>query len=181
MEKFIVMSLEDENSKQLAKVLSNSTALKIMNKLAEKRFSPSELAKELNLPISTVQYNLDLLKQANMIKETAYRYSEKGKKVSYYEPVKKLIIIAPENEKNSIVDILKDKFWIFAAVVITIIIGYAIQPFFEVQQEVEAKALLTSRAPITCPSPFVIFVLGGIVALITMVLLIYLKRKIGGN
>ena len=65
------MSLEDENSKQLAKVLSNETALKILNKLAESRHSSSELAKALGIPISTVEYNLGLLVDANMIKETA--------------------------------------------------------------------------------------------------------------
>jgi ArsR family transcriptional regulator len=207
MEKFIVMSLEDENSKKLAKVLSNDTSLKIMNKLAEKRHSPSELAKVLDMPLSTVQYNLDLLKESNMVKETAYRYSEKGKKISYYEPVKKLIIIAPESEKPSILNILKDKLLVPLSLVIASLVGFGLQPFFTGQQASQAIGTGASKAieagataaPLQMPTntaatlaattnvtsgctgmdPLSIFVLGSVITLVVLILLSYVKRKLG--
>jgi len=194
MDKFIVMSLEGEDSKQLAKVLSNETALKILNKLAEKRHSPTELAKHLDIPISTIQYNLDLLSKSGMIKETAYRYSEKGKKVLYYEPVKKMIILAPESEKSSVFNILKDKFLVPVSLGIAALVGYGLQPFFTGQQAIQAEA--TAGAPaigeaakgISIPpagfiaqpqfEPWMIFLFGGLLTLIILLSLSYVKNKI---
>ncbi|MCD6547094.1 MAG: winged helix-turn-helix transcriptional regulator [Nanoarchaeota archaeon] len=129
MDKFVVLSMTKE-SKEIARVLSNETAIKILNKLSEKRMSASEIAKELNLPMSTVQYNLDLLKGVNLIKDTAYRYSEKGKKILYYEPAKKLIILAPEKEKESILSVLKNNFVIPIALGLSIFAGFLGQTLF---------------------------------------------------
>ena len=139
MNKFVVLSMTNEG-RDIAKVLSNETAIKILNKLAEKRMSASEMAKELNIPISTVQYNLDLLKSAALIKDTAYRYSEKGKKVLYYEPAKKVIILAPENEKESILNVLKDKFLVPIILAISLGIGFLGQTMLGTHSKVSAGA-----------------------------------------
>jgi DNA-binding transcriptional ArsR family regulator len=193
MDKLIVMSLEDESSKQLAKVLGNDTALKMLNKLAEKRCSASELSKQLDIPISTIQYNLDLLIKSNMIKETAYRYSEKGKRVPYYEPMKKLIIIAPESEKSSVFNILKDKFLMPIVIGLIALIGFGLRPFFAGQQIIQTKATEAAADVLAGPiageavegysysilhEPVIIFVLGGIITIAVMMLLYYIKRKL---
>lgn len=192
MDKFIVMSLEEEDSKQLAKVLSNETALKILNKLAEKRHSPTELAKQLGMPISTIQYNLDLLNKSGMIKETAYRYSEKGKKVPYYEPVKKMIVIAPEGEKPSVLNLLKDKFLIPISLGITALLGFGAQYLFagnqQAMQETKEVAAVAGAQVVASTvtyqiTPFYqqlwfIFFLGGLLALVILLSLNYVKNKI---
>jgi DNA-binding transcriptional ArsR family regulator len=198
MEKFVVMSLEDENSRKLAKVLSNETAIKVLNKLAEKRHSATELAKLLSIPVSTMQYNLDLLKESGMIKETAYRYSEKGKRVSYYEPVKKFIIIAPEKEKTSVLNMIKNNIMIPVSLLLAAVVGLGLQPFFNMQQPeslaagvaVKAAECIggdpygecgTPLAAITAPAtiePWLIFLIGGIVTIIIMLLLSYIKNRI---
>jgi DNA-binding transcriptional ArsR family regulator len=150
MNNFVVLSMTNEG-RDVAKVLSNETAIKILNKLAEKRMSASEIAKELNLPISTVQYNLDLLKNAALIKDTAYRYSEKGKKVLYYEPAKKVIILAPEKEKESILNVLKDKFLVPIILAISLGVGFIGQALLgrEVPNtSFEATAGKTAAAPL---------------------------------
>jgi hypothetical protein len=54
-----------------------------------------------------VQYNIDALKKAGFIKDTGYRYSEKGKKVLYYEPARKIVILAPKKEEKNILAKLK--------------------------------------------------------------------------
>ena len=51
MDKFIVVSM-DEQGNDMAKALSNKTAMKIINKLSSKRMSASELAKKLKMPKS---------------------------------------------------------------------------------------------------------------------------------
>jgi DNA-binding transcriptional ArsR family regulator len=188
-DKLVVLSLQDQNSKQLAKILSNETALRIMNKLAEKRHSPTELAESLGMALSTVQYNLDLLRGAGMLKETAYRYSEKGKKVSYYEPVKKVIVLAPESERSSILSALKDKFLIPIALGLTALAGLGLQPFFQTQQmseilrvsEAAQGAEVAGGAPavtISTLEPWIVFALGGLAMLIIMVLLGFAKTRL---
>lgn len=199
MDKFVVFSMNDE-SKNIAKVLSNDTAISILNKLAEKRMSASEIVKELKLPVSTVQYNLDMLKEVKLINDTAYRYSEKGKKVLYYEPAKKLIILAPEKDKSTIINMLKNKFLIPIILGASAALGFAGQKLFSATsgvsmqaetalagapvakgaaiQAAETVAAATCEVPITgvLQQPWFYFFLGALFA--TAILLIaYLVRK----
>jgi DNA-binding transcriptional ArsR family regulator len=140
MDKFVVLSMSGE-SKDVAKALSNDTAISIMNKLAETRMSATELSKQLKIPISTVQYNLDLLKNVNLIVDTAYRYSEKGKKVLYYEPAKKLIILAPEKEKASILNLLKNKLLVPIILGISAASGFLGQTIFGSSSTFSSKSM----------------------------------------
>ncbi len=190
MDKFVVLSMTSE-SKEIAKVLSNETAIKILNKLAEKRMCASELANELKMPISTIQYNLDLLKGVNLIQDTAYRYSEKGKKVLYYEPAKKTIILAPEKEKESILNMLKNKLLIPIVLGISAAIGFISQSLFggisggsasfETAPLAESKTagtIIAYEAPKIAfyQQPWFIFFLGALFATIAF-LIAYLSLK----
>lgn len=106
-ESFLLVSLQDEKAKKLSQVIGNKTARKILDSLAKKKYTESELAKELSMPISTVHYNLEQLKDAGLVKTTEYHYSSKGKEVNHYEIVNKLIIISPGKEKEGMFDLLK--------------------------------------------------------------------------
>ena len=102
-EKFILVSLEEEKAKQIANVISNSTSRKILDYLANKdEASESEVSKELNLPISTVHYNLQRLKKNNLVETKHFSYSDKGKKIEFYRVVKKFIVIAPKYTQTSL-------------------------------------------------------------------------------
>ena len=58
------IKLEDEKSKELATIISNSTSRKILNYLSTKdEVSESDISKELKLPLSTIHYNLKQLKK----------------------------------------------------------------------------------------------------------------------
>lgn len=144
MEKFVVLSMSGE-SKDVAKALSNDTAINIMNKLAEKKMSATELSKKLNMSISTVQYNLELLKKVGLIQDTAYRYSEKGKKVLYYEPAKKLIILAPEKEKASILNLLKNKLLVPIILGVSAVAGFLGQTIFGSSSSFSGQASLAPK------------------------------------
>ncbi|MDO8480887.1 MAG: winged helix-turn-helix domain-containing protein [Nanoarchaeota archaeon] len=96
-EKFLLVSLKEEESKQLAQVISNPTARKILDALAEKEYTESDLAKELLVPISTVHYNLQALVKAKLVEAEEFHYSEKGKEVLHYKLANKYIIIAPKS------------------------------------------------------------------------------------
>lgn len=96
-EKYLLFSLDDEKAKKLGEVISNPTCRKIVNLLAEKDTSESDLAKELNIPINTIEYNLKKLLEAEVIEKSRnFFWSEKGKKIEMYKVANKLIVISPK-------------------------------------------------------------------------------------
>ncbi|MBN1544364.1 helix-turn-helix transcriptional regulator [Candidatus Woesearchaeota archaeon] len=105
---FLLVSLNENKAKKLAEVISNNTCRKILDFMAEKKdATESEIAKELNIPISTVHYNMKALLEARLVKSDEYHYSAKGKEVSHYRLANQYVIIAPEGEKHAIREKLK--------------------------------------------------------------------------
>jgi len=95
-ESFLLVSLKEEQAKKLAQVVSNETCRKILDYLSEKESTETELAEKLNIPISTVHYNLKQLIAGNLVTAEEFHYSQKGKEVSHYKLANKYIIIAPK-------------------------------------------------------------------------------------
>ena len=56
-----MISMDDDKAKAMAGVLGNKTCKKIIDCLAEQETSEKDLADNLKLPISTVEYNLKKL------------------------------------------------------------------------------------------------------------------------
>ncbi|MBI2658887.1 helix-turn-helix domain-containing protein [Candidatus Woesearchaeota archaeon] len=94
---FLLVSLQEDKAKKLAQVVSNESCRKILDYLAEKESTETELAKNLQLPISTVHYNLKQLVDAGLVSSEEFHYSKKGKEVSHYKLANKYIIIAPKS------------------------------------------------------------------------------------
>jgi DNA-binding transcriptional ArsR family regulator len=93
----IMIDLDDERSGRIAEVLSNKTAKKILQSLAESEKCGSELASALRVPLNTVSYNLKKLVDAGLIeKSKKFFWSAKGKKMDYYRVVDKKIVIMPK-------------------------------------------------------------------------------------
>lgn len=87
-------------SRKITQILSNETSLKILELLGEKSMSASNIAEELNLPLTTVKYNLDSLVESDLVKVKQIKWSQKGRQVKIYESVEKVIVLVPS--KNSI-------------------------------------------------------------------------------
>ena len=94
---FILLSMEDSKIKKISNVISNDSCRKILDYLANKEATESEIASKLDIPISTVHYNLQQLMGTGLIDAEEYHYSEKGKEVNHYRLANKYIIIAPKN------------------------------------------------------------------------------------
>jgi DNA-binding transcriptional ArsR family regulator len=110
-DKYVLMDLNDEKSKDIATVLNSSASKKILNLLSEKtKLSESDISKELGLPISTVHYNLSVLCKAKLVEAKEYHYSSKGREVNHYSLANKFIIIAPSKMDDSTKDRLKNLF-----------------------------------------------------------------------
>ena len=96
-EKYLLFSLDDEKSKRLGEVISNPTCKKIVNFLAEREASASEIAKELGMPLNSVGYNVEKLVEAGIIEKVGgFLWSTKGKKIEKYKVANKLIVISPK-------------------------------------------------------------------------------------
>ncbi len=106
-EKLLVLPLGDE-SKKITQVISNDTARQIMELLAGQSMSASDIAKKLDVPLTTTKYNLENLVDVGLVKIERIKYSKKGRQVKVYAPVRKLIVVVPEKLGSaSITEILK--------------------------------------------------------------------------
>ena len=107
-ETFIMVSLEEQKSKELAQVISNDTSRKILEYLGKKEASETELSKKLNIPLSTVHYNMQQLVKTELVHAKEFVYSDKGKEVNIYSIAKKIIVIAPSgsNLKSNLKNLL---------------------------------------------------------------------------
>ncbi|MCL6500851.1 MAG: helix-turn-helix domain-containing protein, partial [Candidatus Pacearchaeota archaeon] len=84
--KYLMVSLEDPRTRKIAAVLSNKTCKKIIDMLAEKEASKSEIAKALKIPLNTTEYNVNKLVEAGLIEKSKnYFWSAKGKKIEIYK------------------------------------------------------------------------------------------------
>jgi DNA-binding transcriptional ArsR family regulator len=126
---FLLLSLEEDKAKKLSNVIGSDTCRKILDYLANKDATETEIATQLSIPISTVDYNLKLLVNAGLVKSAEFHYSEKGKEVNHYSIANKYIIIAPKTTE-SLANKLKRILPVVAVVALT---GYAIQFFSKVQ------------------------------------------------
>lgn len=107
-EKFLLVSLKEDEAKQLAQVISNDTSRKILDHLSNlKDDTETNIAKKLKVPISTVHYNLKALVKAKLIQANEFHYSEKGKEVNHYSLANKYVIIAPKNTPETLKDKLR--------------------------------------------------------------------------
>ncbi|MBU4340061.1 MAG: helix-turn-helix domain-containing protein [Euryarchaeota archaeon] len=106
-EKLLILPLGEE-SKKITQVISNDMARKILDLLADAPLSASDIAERLATPLTTIVYNLENLESVGLIKVERIKYSEKGREVRIYAPVRKLIVIVPEKiDRKSITDILR--------------------------------------------------------------------------
>ncbi len=94
-EKYVMLDMNDSSYDELAQILSNKTAKKIVNALAEKDLSEADIAKELKLPINTIEYSLKKLVKVGLVESTSnFFWSVKGKKIKIYKLANKKIVIS---------------------------------------------------------------------------------------
>jgi DNA-binding transcriptional ArsR family regulator len=117
---FLLISLEEKGAKKVAEAINNETSRKILDHLAKKECTESDLSKELKIPISTIHYNLKQLMEAKLVLVDEFHYSSKGKEVNHYKLANKYIIIAPKQADNKFMEALQK---ILPLVTITAITG----------------------------------------------------------
>jgi len=103
-EKYISVNMDDEKITQIAEILSNKTCKKILDYLAEKEASEGDISRDLKIAISTIEYNLDKLIDAGLVKENKnFFWSVKGKKIKTYGLANKKIIISTKRSFSGMI------------------------------------------------------------------------------
>jgi DNA-binding transcriptional ArsR family regulator len=106
-ESFMLVSLKEDKAKKLAQVMANPSCIKILEYLAGKDATETQVAKDLKIPLSTVHYNLQQLVDAKLVVVDEFHYSEKGREVNHYKLANKYIIIAPQEDNPNFLQHLK--------------------------------------------------------------------------
>lgn len=94
-EKLLIVQLS-EDSKKVARLLSNETSIRVLKMLDKRSMSAGDLATELEMRINTLKYNLDSLLEAGLIRVRQVKWSQRGREIKVYEAVEKVIILLPE-------------------------------------------------------------------------------------
>lgn len=133
------------DSRKITQILSNETSLKILEILGKKSMSATNIAEELNLPLTTVKYNLDSLVESDLIKVKQIKWSQKGRQVKIYEPVEKLIVLVPSRnslDKLSIISLLQKYLGVIGAAV------FAAAGIEYLSAYLRAKSIFDATAPL---------------------------------
>jgi predicted transcriptional regulator len=106
-DKLLVLPLGEE-SKLITQTIANDTARQILELLADGAMSTSAIAKKLEIPLTTAQYNVEKLIEAKLVVVEKTRYSEKGREVKLYAPARRMIVLVPANTtRQAVMDVLK--------------------------------------------------------------------------
>jgi DNA-binding transcriptional ArsR family regulator len=132
--KVLMVNLED--TQDVAQVLSNKTSRKILDYLAEKEATESELAEKLSVPISTIHYNLEQLRKAKLVIAEEFHYSKRGKEINHYKLANQYIIIAPKNTPS-----IKQKLSSLIPALIGVFIGSGLIHLFTKESSVLAAPM----------------------------------------
>jgi len=158
-EKLLILPLNDKNSKKISQIISNDTARNILEAIASEPLSASEIAEKLGIPLTTVQYNLERLNDAGLVKVERTKYSEKMKHVKIYAPQRKFVVIVPEktDRKDVIASLRKYLTAIFVAVAGSGIIEFLTMrmksPIGEVTRSVIPEEVGRPPGPLPAPTP----------------------------
>jgi len=93
-EKLLILQLS-EDSRKIARLLSNETSIRILKLLDRRSMSAADIANELEVRLNTLKYNLDSLLEVGLIRIRQGKWSKKGREIKMYEAVKKVIILLP--------------------------------------------------------------------------------------
>jgi len=128
--KFILIGLDDERAKDVADVLTNKTCKKILNYLSDvKEASEQDIAKALEIPINTVEYNLNKLVKSGLVEKAKnFFWSVKGKKIGMFKLAKKYIIISPKSKRVDMKALKTILPVILIAAILVLIAGFYLYP-----------------------------------------------------
>ena len=97
-----IISTDDENAKIVAMELANDNGRRIIDAFFIEPQSAGDLAKKLDLPMSTVMFHIERLMEIGIIGVVDTKLSRKFKDIKYYGPKKTAILIVPSQKEETV-------------------------------------------------------------------------------
>jgi len=120
----IVITPSDENTEKIGKILANETCRKILDVLSNEPLSSTQIAEKMGIPLTTVESNIDRMAEVGMIRVHHKQWSPKGRKVNFYEPAEKLILIAPKAKTKTKISQTLRMFILPTIAVLILLVGF---------------------------------------------------------
>lgn len=152
-EKLLILPLGEE-SRKITQVISNDTARQIIQLLADAPLSASDISDRLQAPLTTVAYNLENLESVGLVRVEKIKYSEKGRKIKIYAPVRKLIVVVPEKtDRKSVADVLRK----YLGMILAAVLASSLVEFFSRSMDSGSKTMqITADNMLPVPNPDVL-------------------------
>ena len=93
-----VCRLDSESATDIIDAISSDSARLILAELHEEPRPVSALADELDVSIPSIEYHIENLLEAGIVREVDTRYSEKGKEMSVYGPDDDPLVFVGDDE-----------------------------------------------------------------------------------
>jgi len=169
----MIIPLSNDRLRKVARALSNETAVTVLQKLVEKSMSATELSESLGIPLTTVEYSINALLEAELINVERIKFSRKRRDIKYYSPVKRALIFAPEKTEKGVMGFLKK------VLPFLIILALSIPAGLTVQYIVALYGGPPYELPIDhAYIPLYIFIAGTIFAIMTFVIVEWFIKTI---
>ncbi|MDD1678350.1 MAG: winged helix-turn-helix domain-containing protein [Methanomicrobiales archaeon] len=189
-EDVLVLEPGDERVQKIARAISSQTASDILNQMKEGNYTATQIAEQLKMPLTTVQYHLENLVAAAMLNITDKKWSKKGREIKVYGLRNQVVIVA--NNPGDIRSLLLKYVSLFSVVVLAGVVMLALLMIFAGMGSFTAPLLekgtagedarLNSVPVSTAPPentylPLLYFVLGGSAAIVTLAAYEFRKRR----
>ncbi|MEM2730057.1 MAG: winged helix-turn-helix domain-containing protein [Candidatus Korarchaeum sp.] len=103
-----VFTLEDERLRLLGQEISSDVGRRILALLKDKPMSPNDLSKELGIPLTTVVFHVEKLRDAGLIRPLVRMAGKRGQKTLYTLSSSAFVILPISNEdKDRIFEALR--------------------------------------------------------------------------
>ncbi|MCZ7404196.1 MAG: helix-turn-helix domain-containing protein, partial [Candidatus Methanoperedens sp.] len=117
---------------------------------ADAPLSASDIAERLQAPLTTITYNLENLESVGLVKVERIKYSEKGREVKIFAPVRKLIVVVPEKiDRKSVADVLRK----YIGVILAAVLASSFIEFFMRSAGRSAKMFQITSESNSLPAP----------------------------
>jgi DNA-binding transcriptional ArsR family regulator len=94
-EDVVVLQPGDERAKKVAKAMASQTANDMIQAFGKRPMTSTEVARSLQIPITTASYHIENLLDAGLLQVADTRWSKKGREVKIYGLTNQVLIIAP--------------------------------------------------------------------------------------
>jgi DNA-binding transcriptional ArsR family regulator len=137
-DKIISLDLNDSRMKHISEVFGSESCKKILNLLAEKELTETDIAKELKMSLNSVDYNVKKLVKAGLIESGSHWWSVKGKKMPSYRVSDKKIVISPKRMSSSVL--------LIPALLVGGLVSLTIKKFVELNSYVPGSDLFMAKS-----------------------------------